>query len=127
MDSMVKLVKKFFATYDKGYLVVLDCVSIVLVLWLMLSVVVYGKTPTLDILVVSVIYASIFLAVGAWLRIYGASIRHLGIDLLFRLSAAAVAAKGWAGIPSLCGQPQTDTLPAQRHRSVIQSGSAGLG
>ena len=92
MDRMVKLLKTFFTTYKKWSLVVMDCVSIVLVLWLMLSVVVYERTPTLDILVVSVIYASIFLAVGAWLRIYDASIRHLGIDLLFRLSAASVVA-----------------------------------
>ena len=89
MDSMVKLVKKSFATYDKAYLVVLDCVSILLVLWLMLSEGVYGKTP-IDILVVSAVYASIFLAIGARLRVYGASIRHVGIDLLLRLSAAAV-------------------------------------
>ena len=34
--------------------------------------------------------------------------------------------KGGSGIPPLCGHPQADTLPAQRHRSVIQSGSAGL-
>ena len=44
----------------------------------------------------------------------------------FAEHAKAGAAKGWAGITSLCGHPQTDTLPAQWHRSVIQSGSAGL-
>ena len=40
--------------------------------------------------------------------------------------AKAGAAKGWACVTSHCGQPQADTLPAQRYRSVIQSGSAGL-
>ena len=44
----------------------------------------------------------------------------------FAEHAKAGAAQGWAGIPPLFGHPQADTLPAQRHRSVIQSGSAGL-
>ena len=36
------------------------------------------------------------------------------------------AAQGWACVTSLCGQPQANTLPAQRHRSVIQSASPRL-
>ena len=44
----------------------------------------------------------------------------------FAEHAKAGAAQGWAGIPSLRGHPQTDTLPAQWHRSVIEGGSAGL-
>ena len=44
----------------------------------------------------------------------------------FCAHAKAGAAKGLAGIPSLLGYPQADTLPAQRHRPVSQSGSAGL-
>ena len=40
--------------------------------------------------------------------------------------AKAVAAKGWAGIPPLFGYSYTDTLPAQRHCSVIQSDSPKL-
>ena len=44
----------------------------------------------------------------------------------FAEHAKAGAAQGWAGIPSLCGYPQADTLPAQWHRSVIQSGSPRL-
>jgi len=37
-----------------------------------------------------------------------------------------IAIVGGAGIPSLCGHPQTDTLPAQWHRSVIEGGSPRL-
>ena len=44
----------------------------------------------------------------------------------FAEHAKTGAAKGWAGIPPLCGQPQADTLPAQCHCSVIQSGSPRL-
>ena len=44
----------------------------------------------------------------------------------FAEHAEAGAAQGWAGVPSHCGHPQTDTLPAQRHRSVIQGGSPRL-
>ena len=44
----------------------------------------------------------------------------------FAEHAKAGAAQGWSGIPPLCGHSQADTLPAQWHRSVIQSGSAGL-
>ena len=40
--------------------------------------------------------------------------------------AKAGAAKGWAGIPSLLGYPQADTLSAQCHCSVIQSDSPRL-
>ena len=40
--------------------------------------------------------------------------------------AKARTVQGWAGIPSLCGHPQTNTLSAQRYRSVIQSGSPRL-
>jgi hypothetical protein len=36
------------------------------------------------------------------------------------------AAQGWAGIPSHRGHSQADTLPAQWHRSVIQSSSPKL-
>ena len=40
--------------------------------------------------------------------------------------AKSGVAQGWSGIPSLFGHPQADTLPAQRHCSVIEGGKAGL-
>ena len=92
MYRMVKLLKTLFITYNKWFLALFDALSIVLVLWLTLSEVGYKNLPDLDFLIVSAIYTSIFLVIGLMLRIYDASIRHLGINLLFRLSAASIAA-----------------------------------
>ena len=61
-------------------------------LFVVLSAVASDKVAGLDILFVAVIYTSTFLVVAFSLRIYVASISHLGIDLLFRLSSASIAA-----------------------------------
>ena len=92
MYRMAKLMKTFFTAYNKWFLALLDSAIILLVLFVVLSAVEYDKVAGLDILFVAVIYTSTFLVVAFSLRIYVASISHLGIDLLLRLSSASVAA-----------------------------------
>ena len=84
--------KTFFTVYNKWFLALLDSAIILLVLFVVLSAVASDKVAGLDILFVAVIYTSTFLVVAFSLRIYVASISHLGIDLLLRLSSASVAA-----------------------------------
>ena len=92
MYRMAKLMKTFFTAYNKWFLVLLDSAIILLVFFVVLSAVAYDKVAGLDILFVAVIYTSTFLVFAFSLRIYVASISHLGIDLLLRLSSASVAA-----------------------------------
>ncbi|MDA7579199.1 polysaccharide biosynthesis protein [Alphaproteobacteria bacterium] len=51
-----------------------------------------NKVGGFNVLFVAFIYTSAFLVVASLLRIYVASIKYLGIDLLFRLSLASVVA-----------------------------------
>jgi FlaA1/EpsC-like NDP-sugar epimerase len=88
---MVELLKTLFITPNKWFLAFIDGLNLALVLWLMSRWASPG-IASFDIFVVSAIYASTFFVVGIRLRIYDASIRHLGIDLLLRLSVASVAA-----------------------------------
>ena len=92
MYRMAKLMKTFFTAYNKWFLALLDSAIILLVLFVVSSAVAYDKVAGLDILFAAVIYTSTFLALAFSLRIYVASISHLGLDLLFRLSSASVAA-----------------------------------
>jgi len=89
---IAKLMKTLFTAYNKWVLVLLDSTIILLVLFVVLSAVAYDKVAGLDILFVAGVYTSTFLVMASSLRIYVASISHLGIDLLFRLSSASVAA-----------------------------------
>ena len=91
MYRMIELLKTLFITHNKWFLSFIDGLNLVLVLYLT-SRWASPEIAAFDILVVSVLYASTFFVVGIWLGIYEASIRHLGIDLLLRLSAATVAA-----------------------------------
>ena len=91
MYRMIELLKTLFITHNKWFLSFIDGLNLVLVLYLT-SRWASPDIAAVDILVVSVLYASTFFVVGIWLGIYEASIRHLGIDLLLRLSAATVAA-----------------------------------
>ena len=88
---MIKLLKALIIHHNKWFLSFIDGLSLVLVLYVT-SLWMTPEIDTFDILVVSVLYASTFFVVGIGLRIYDASIRHLGIDLLLRLSTATVAA-----------------------------------
>ena len=52
----------------------------------------YDKVAGLDVLFAAVIYTGTFLVLASSLRIYVASISHLGIDLLFRIFSALFVA-----------------------------------
>ena len=92
MYRMVKLIKTLFIAYNKWFLALFDSGIILLVFFVVLRVLSYDKVTGLDILLVAVIYMSTFLAAAYALRTYVASISHLGLDLLFRLSSASIAA-----------------------------------
>lgn len=84
--------KNFFTTYNKWFLAFLDSAIILLVLFIVLSSMAYNEVGSFNVLFVAFIYATAFLVVASLLRIYVASIKYLGIDLLFRLSLASVVA-----------------------------------
>ena len=91
MFRRIDFVKALFFKHNKLFLAFIDALNLTLVLYLT-SRWASPEIAVFDVLVVSVLYVITFFAVGIWLRIYEASIRHLGIDLLLRLSVATVAA-----------------------------------
>jgi FlaA1/EpsC-like NDP-sugar epimerase len=92
MDKISKLMKSFLIAYYKLFLALFDSAIILFVFLLAFRTVANDIVSGIDVLFVAVIYSIIFLILAYLLRIYAASISHLGLDLLFRLSLASVLA-----------------------------------